>query len=367
MSEVSQVKVTEKGQPIDTPVIMYVNKKVFEGWEDVKITRELNSAASDFQCQLTDKWRQNQEPWKLNPGDHVHIHARGKSILTGYIDRVEASVTDESRTIKISGRSKTADLVDCSAEIGAYEGITLSALVKNICKPFGISVLFLGQDGEVKSKAVSAGETAFTLIEYLARQRKMLIYPSVEGQLILAPVGTKRAATEIRQGINFQGGSVSHDNSNRFSQYETKGQSAIAWGGTEIQGIQPSGIARDAGISRYRPLIINSENNIDDQTGGDRAQYECELRAAQALEVSVQVQGWFQPDGNLWDVNQLVSVDAGFLGIRRKLIVNRVEYNKGNGGTTCNLSLIRSDAFEFENKKTKPKEDNLGWTKALDK
>lgn len=362
MSEAG-TKVTENGRAIDTPVTLFVNKKIYEGWEDVKITRELNAAASDFQLQMVDKWEVNKEPWRIQPGDHVHIHAGGKSILTGYSDSLDASISESDRKLAVTGRSKTGDLVDCSAAIASYEGLTLSEIAKKLCAPFGISVSFLGEAGaSVKTKTITPGETVFTVLEYLARQRKLLIYPGVEGNLIFSPVGARKASGELRQGANILTGAVRFNNANRFSQYEVKGQGNFNFG-TEIQVTQPSGLARDSGITRYRPMILNAENTIDDEGGDNRAAYEADLRAAQALEVDIQVYGWFQPDGNLWDVNQLVSVDAGFLGVRRKMLIKKVEYNKNASGTITTLTLCRSDAFGF--KKIVKQEDKLGWVKAL--
>ena len=38
------------------------------------------------------------------------------------------------------------------------------------------------------------------------------------------------------------------------------------------------------------------------------------------------MQGWRQPDGSLWSLNQLVPVSAAWLGIDRDLLSARVEY-----------------------------------------
>ncbi len=96
----------------------------------------------------------------------------------------------------------------------------------------------------------------------------------------------------------------------------------------------------------------------------NRAEYERELRAAQSLEVEVEVQGWFQESGKLWDVNQFVRVDVGFLGVRRQMLIKKVDFNKGGGGTTATLTLGLEDSFNFVGK-NKKKEADMGWTKLL--
>lgn len=347
---------------LEDAATLFIGKTVYEGWEDLKVTRELNSVASDFQLQIVDKWRVDQEPWRLVPGELAHVHLGKQSIITGYIDKVEASVDKSRRSVTVSGRSKTADLVDCSV-IGEnqFSGLTIKEIAEKLCEPFGIKVTLNGNAGAVfPSIVVQQSETVFALLDRLARERKLLMYPTHEGNLVISEKGTLRASNEIRQGVNYLSGKSTFDYSNRFSKYVIKGQN-LGFLGTAEQSTSPMGEATDEGVSRYRPLLIVAENTVDGESSADRANYEAELRAAKALTAEVQVQGWFQSDGKLWDINQIVFVDAGFLGIRRRMLIQKVEFNKSNAGTTTSISLIREDAYGF--KKKIKKEDPLGWTK----
>lgn len=366
----------EQTHLIPDAVQLYVTdqKTIYEGWEDVEITRELNTCAGDFQMALVDKWEQNKEPWRLAPGERVHMHAGGKSILTGYIDKTEASVSASDRNIKISGRSKTCDLVDCSvmAEDGnQFTGLTLKEIVNKLVKPFGVSTIFAGDAGEkFASVVVNQGETVFALLDRLARLRRLVIYPNVEGQLVFADAGIRRAATELVQGVNVLSGQVSVDHSDRFSVYRTKSQpNNLAFLGTDepMSKQAPVGEATDPAIKRYRPLMLMQEVTGDDELVADRAGFESSLRAAKSLQVDVEVRGWFQEPGRLWDINELVHCDLGFLGIRRTMLVHRVTYSKNNSGTTAKLMLILPDALDFKVKKKKKKEGaDLSWLKVLD-
>ncbi len=354
--------VFEKNNLVDDAVTLFVDKVIYEGWEDVKITRELNSAASDFTLQLTDKWRAEQEPWRVQPGQALHIHIGKKSILTGYVDKMEVSISKDARDVTITGRSKTGDLVDCSVTgEQAFSNINLADLAKKLCSPFGISVVMKSDSGAAfESVVVQTGETVFSLLDRIARQRKLLMYPSYDGNLVFEQRGTTKTKVEIRQGVNLLSGSGKFDNSNRYSQYSVVGQN-IPWLSSAEKSVTPNGTATDAGITRFRPYILSAEATVDDGTSGDRAGYEAEIRAAKAMEVQVQVQGWYQAPNEPWEINQLVFADIGFLGVRREMLIKKVEFNKGNGGTTTTLSLIRKDAYGF--KRAVKKEDPLGWVK----
>lgn len=355
-------RVTEKTEVIADAVTLFVGKKVFEGWTDLSITRELNAAASDFQLQLVDKWRVDQEPWRVQPGDAVHIHVGKNSLLTGYVDKMEASVSANQRTVSIMGRSKTGDLVDCSADASGLTGLNIQEVAEKLCAPFGVRVVMRGQPGATfDTIQIQQGETVFAVLDRLARQRKLLVYPSYDGNLVFEGEGTRKARAELRQGVNVKSGTARFDNSNRFSKYITKGQD-IGWRGSlEEKTVAPTGEATDGGITRNRPLIVVAEGTVDDASSEDRATYEASVRRAKSLEVEVELQGWFQPDGSLWEINEIVFTDIGFLGVRRKMLVKKVVFSKNGSGTTTTLTLILSGAFDF--KKEKKKEDPLGWTK----
>lgn len=354
--------VFNKTELIPDALTLFLNNKVFEGWEDIQITRELNVLASDFQLKLTDKWKTDQEKFAIQPGMKVHVHLGKKSFLTGWLDSLNLSFSSNSRDITADGRSRTCDLVDCSVTgDNEYSGLTLQEIAVKVCQPFNVVVSFQAPAGEPFSKVtVQQGETVFALLDRLARQRKLIMFPDYEGFLVFARAGAKRSPVQLAEGINVLSGSAKFDNSERFSSYLVKGQN-LSFLGEPDQSTSPSGEAKDEGITRFRPLIIVGETSTDDGASVDRAAYEAGLRAAKALEVEVQVQGWLRPDRTPWEINEIVICDIGSLGVRRKLLVKKVVFNKNNSGTTSTLTLIRPDALSFETKVKK--EADAGWLK----
>lgn len=352
----------EKTNAVPNAVTVFTGAVVFEGWEDLQLTRELNALASDFQLQFTDKWEQNKEPFRLQPGDPIHIHIQKQAFLTGFADKLGVSISAGKRGLTLSGRSKTGDLVDCSATGSEFLNLDLQEIAEKQCEPFGILVVFKTDPGAAfPSIRIEPGQTVFQLLDKLARQRKILMYPSYDGNLVFAPQAEARATTALVQGVNILSGKADFDNSNRFSSYTTKGQN-LAFLGDAAKSIGVKGEATDEGVTRYRPMTLMAEQSLDEAAGDDRASYEAHLRAAKSLEVEIMVYGWFQEDGTPWEINQLVRVDSGYLGVRRQMLVKKVVFQKSGSGTTTTLTLTRNDAFLF-GVKTVKKEDPLGWTK----
>lgn len=364
MSEAPKIQVKGKTDP--DAVTVFVDKEIYAGWEDCQFTRELNTVASDFQLRLTDRWKPNQAKWTIQSGNAVHIHMGGQSVLTGWVDTTTPSFNANSRSIVVRGRSKACDLVDCSVTgANEYLDVNLNGLVQKLLAPFKIPVYFKASAGANFAKiTVKQGETVYSLIDRLAKQRNLVMIPNVEGGIEFVTVGGKRAGTDLVQGVNVLSGSSNSDKTNRYSEYIVKGQN-LSFLGEPLQSSTPQGNFTDEGVTRYRPLVIVNNAASDDTVTGNRAQYEANIRAAKSLEAEVEVQGWFKKDGKLWDINEEVFCDIGFLGLRRVMLVKKVVFNKNASGTTCVLSLIRKDAYDFtvKNKKLK-KEDDLSWLKS---
>jgi prophage tail gpP-like protein len=351
----------EKTQKIPDAVTLFVNGKVVEGWEDFSFTKEINSAASEFSLQLVDQSREQRKNLFVQAGDAIHLHVGKKSLCTGYVEKLDLSMASNSRRFVISGRSRTCDLVDCSVTgANEYSGLTLKEIAEKLFPPFRVRPLFFVNAGAPFDKiTIQQGETVFALIDRLARQRKLIIYPDAEGNLIFTRAGGKRSKTELRQGVNVQTGNASYDYTDRFSEYTVKGQN-LSFLGDVGQSTAATGSAKDAGVSRFRPFVIVPEGTSDDGTSANRASYEASVRRARSINVEVEVQGFFQADGTLWDVNQIVACDIGFLGVRRDLMIKKIAFQKG-AGTRSVLTLCPVSAFDF--KPEQKKEGAVGWLK----
>lgn len=363
----SPPNIFQKRSLINDAVTTFVNGSIFEGWKTVSLSSELNSIADSFSLNIADRWRPNQEAFGLKIGDEIKIYVGKVLLITGYIDDLALDLQAQNRSISISGRSKTGDLVDSShTGKNEFKAQTILGIINKVVSPFGISASLenASEGGPFDKFTVRQGETAFEIIDRLARQRALIVLPTSDGNFILTKKGNVRASTELRAGVNILSGSANYSNKDRFQKYIVKGQTP-GTKGTATQAAQVKGIATDAGISRFRELIVMGENSLDNAGALDRAKYEANIRAARSVEVNVSVQGWFQNDGTIWKPNTIVYADIGFLGFKSEALIKTVTLTKEEGGTRTDLTLIRPDSFEFEKEVSKAKDATnlLGWEK----
>ena len=395
--------VFQNGLLIDDSVTVVIGKiaTVYDAWKEIKIQRSMEQVSSSFIISLADKWRETNDLWPLKPGAPIAIKIGKENVLNGYIDTMNVDIKNDDRTVEISGRDLTGDLVDSSAftSPGTYKNIKVDALAKKFATDiFGIKVTAEVDVGDsFKKFTVKQGETVFEMLERAAKLRGLLLISDNDGNLIItnrsggnADVSsgsttapslknlvaqtsfTVTAASEsstvaLIQGENIIEAKASYDYSDRFQTYLVKGQAVSSDTFNGKKNTSVSAVARDLTIERSRTKIIIADGTVDKSSAQKRANWEAIVRASKAVDVIVKVQGWKQTQGGkLWKPNILVSLEAGFIGLQGiKLLVTSVQFTKSiDEGTVTMLKLTRPDAYIPEQKTLEKKDDpteELGW------
>lgn len=338
-------------------ILLYVNGRVYGGWKQATITRSLDAVAGKFDLVAMDKWDANAERWTIFPGDECQLKIDGQALITGYVDKAGPSYDAGSHGIKILGRDKTADLVDCSAIVKGSElrGLALDGIVRALAKPFGIGVVAQVDSGPAfASFAIQPGETAYEAIERAARQRFMVVTTDGQGNAVIADIGKTRAHDALVEGQNIKAASAEYDYSQRFSEYIVKGQAAAQNDGWEPATVAVESRATDPNVKRYRPKIINAETQASDGSAGNRTQLEAASRAGKSTKISVTVQGWTMSNGALWPLNSLVRVRSPLLSMDEDLVISEVKFVvSDSNGITTEMQLTRPDAYLLGQAKVK--------------
>lgn len=320
-----------------------IDGTAFFGWQEVEVVRAVDTLAGRFKLRLT-----SMEPLPVPRGKTCELLLNGKLIISGYTFNVNVDVTKNRHTLMVQGRDFTADLVDSDVLVESQEvlNLTLREIIETIIEPFGTKAIFEIDPPEKFKKFSFQQESAFEAIERACRMRG--VFPSSDefGNLVIRKYGATRAATGLVMGQNVLSASAGYDDTDRFSIYRVYGQQPGTDGVDEEQAAGPSGVARDLGVTRYRPKIIIAENSVDAGLAQQRAEWEATVRAAKAVGVTVAVQDWSQEGGELWRENQLVKCELPHHGINGDMLVREVTYSVDeNDGTQTVLALVRPDAY----------------------
>ncbi len=323
-----------------------VNSIVYEGWKAFTISKSIETLCSEFTLSVTDNWSDQNTSSPIKKGDSIKLYLDSDLLITGIVDAVKKSISASDFTISISGRDRTKDLVDCSADVGAqFNNLKLEKLCEKLFTPFGISVIAKVDTGmAIPTVSVSQGDSPFEIVEKRARQKGLLLISNVDGNVEITTPASVSAFNALVLGENLLSCATSSEENNQFSEYKVKGQNNLDEEG--VGGFAVMGKSTDLNVTRYRPLIIPAENITDNSQAKKRAEFEAITRAAKAGRVSCVVDGFRQSNGQLWSVNQLTRVHAPLLDlINETLLITSINYSLSDEGELTTFELMRPDAF----------------------
>jgi len=333
-------------------ITLEVGGNRLEGWKRVSIERELGAICGRFSLGMVDSWNAASQSWFVKPYSACRVLIDRDPVLTGYVDQLEVSRSSSGLEISAAGRDKTADLVDCSAILNAYElkNVTLSQLVRKLIADFGIKYVEQASPGKpFPFVQISCGTRVAQILEDHAKYRGVLFQTDEAGQLVLALPGAKRAATAIISGQNLKQYTIRYDTQDRFSKYVVQSQTAGSAEDFGASSNQIQGQATDSGVPRYRPYGIVADQSATADDSKKRAQWEAISRAARTVRVSVEVVGWRQgPDEKspLWEVNAKVQVKIPEAGLDGEFLIAGLHFSRDlGGGSTTTIELERPDAY----------------------
>lgn len=341
---------------------LYIGSNIYEGWKETNVTRAMDQAASSFTVGLSASFSEGVSVLPVAPGADCRVELNGETVITGFVDGVNGSYDSQNHAYSIAGRSAIGDLVDCTAVVagGEFRNQTVDAIAKAICAPFGIKVIVAKSVdvGELLPKHRVDDGACFEVIERACRRRGLLLTSTAKGELLITQVGTKRIATALEFGKNIKSASGRFSINNRFSEYRVKGQLTGGDSITLEQQVQAFAIARDVGVKRYRPLVIDAEEGELDLS--KRGRFEASTRLGRASQMTYTVQGWSHSNG-LWEPNTLVRVVDPYFRIDGWFLISSVNYSYGSSGTLCAITVMPQEAFTVQKLTVVSESDSQEW------
>ena len=336
-------------------VELKVGGLIYGGWKSCRIERGIEQIAGSFELGVSERWPGQDTPRRIRRGEACQVIADGEVVITGWVDDVDPSFSDQSHDFRVAGRDATGDLVDCSAihKTGQWAKSSLDKIVRDICAPFKIPVFVATDIGKAfDSFSIQEGETAFECIERACRLRAVLPVSDGNGGLVLTRAKSGNAVAILSDGVggNILAARGEFGMKERFSVYVVKGQDRGSDDNIDAPEVhaQVRAEASDSGVTRYRPFIVLAESHGPHATYRDRAAWERNVRRGRSSRATVVVQGWRDPNGKLWQPNTMVHLNSAWLGADSELLVASVTFTLDEqSGTRTELRLSGREAFDL--------------------
>lgn len=334
-------------------VQLLIDGKIYSGWKAVSVRRSLDLFADTFDLTLTDTEARQARTIRL--GAPCQVRVDGERLITGYIDRIRPQYDAKERSITVSGRSRTADLVDCSLPAGKVNAQinnqNLLELARLVARPFNISVHSEVADlAPIRTAVIGQEETPFEFLETHARQAAVMLVSDPDGNLVITRASSQRIRTPIVLGENVEEAEGEFSERDRYSHYFITGQMA----GWEADGeaiAHISGESEDL-IARYRPTVVIAEGPLNNAEAKRRAQWQRNVHYGRSRRAVYTVTGWRHAD-DLWRPNRNVLVRdewMGFVGRDGRgewLMIGTVEFVLDARGRRTRLTVMPREAYDL--------------------
>lgn len=341
-----------------------VNGTPYDNFTSATCELRLDSPSSKFSFRAVTPGGQ---PLPFKGGEECRVLVSDQLVLTGFIEVIDVSYDGTDHVIDISGRSKTADLLDSSLDqFDDLRGgeLSLKQLIEAVLFHLDMSIKVIDQvepalfNSAEDIAAPEPGDNAFQFIEKYAKKRQVLLTDDPNGNIVIAKNSGERAAGSVQHIIgaddnNVVSATFSFDITGRFNFHKVS--SALSFpalndaGDTSISSaVNQSGQRIDSDIRIGRQLIIVPDASASDENCRKRAGWEAALRRARGLVYSAEVDGFRVGGdiGNIWELNKIYQIVDDFVGKNETMLSNAIVFSQDvpNGNST-KLQFVGGNSY----------------------
>lgn len=331
-----------------------IDGQEYTQWTESSCERDLENMSGTFDFTLSAQTVDGEGyPYpKLQPDSEIIIKVDGQLFLTGTIDKREDEGDADSYKLSVSGRSKTRNAIDSSADhvSGEFNKQTPKKIIETLAgkNDLGFTDESTGKEVNIKHR-VFESETTARSIQRVARESGKIITDDEEGNLVAIKAGSKGQGSPLVLGQNVYKYSVSQDWSKRVKKVQAKGQSISTDEKYGKAATDNGAESIDQFVKGARQLRILTDSDQDVEKLKKRALSEVRRRAGQSLSVTVTVHTHTDPQtGTIWTLNKTHEVIIPRADINATLLAKKVKFIEKSDDLTAELELTPKGALSTD-------------------
>lgn len=285
-------------------------------------------------------WRRGDDPAfdkLIKPSAYTasELYLGPELVATGRLYGTSPYMADDGCHVELECWDLTADLVD-STMSPPYElaDSTLEQLAGTIIKPLGYGVkIDCKTGGAFDLPQIESSEKIGAFFQRLATQHGILVTRDEYGNVVFTRGASGAPVAAIEEPSPFPvKWQASFDGRKLYNSYSVKGQAGDA---------SPIGsVAKDTAVPAIRQITY-TQGDVDAGNVSTSAKWRRSRAICDACQLPFPVADWYDPKGNLWRPNTIVSVKSPTLFIDKpyNFLIRDVEYAFEDGGRSATLSL----------------------------
>ena len=321
----------------ELPVTLTFGNTEHRGFGGVQVYRSIYTISGTFDLTLSPVWEKMPETFFVAQGERCTLKLGSSTVITGFIDTIQFKLQSTKRWIQVLGRDQTADLVDCSSlrVSRTWQNVSLEMLLKDLLSPFHIPFKILDSTPHLFPVWSIQEESVFDNLSRAASMKGLLLLSHGNGEVVICPPKSGKPKTHLHEkGIV----AIERicDEKNRFSFY---GSLVPQYGltGGDTKKLKMIAQAWDREVKRPRPLLISQDGEIRADVAQKRLNWEKRIRRAKSERIILTVLGWTESSGQLWRINEVVSLVVPSLGINGTYLFVGVRFELDSSGQKTRL------------------------------
>lgn len=261
----------------------------------------------------------------------VEFYLNDKLILTGQIDSVDSATGSSSRSVNITGRSKSANMIDSRITMDALYDMTIDKLLRKLATPFNLDVQSLVSSSSLEP-VFEFQINAESPVENVAQVVREQGFVLVERNGVLTIENAAHATIQsigLEVGNNIEQLDISRKFDKQFHTIEVQG----AWD-------DASASVTSSDIDSSRKLVIISDQLQTEQACLSRANYERNSAIAQSLTASSSIADIF-PELAIDGINRVIRVIDKRQNFSEMLVIKALGLSVSESSATTSIKLAR--------------------------
>ena len=353
-------------------ILVNVNGIDYDQYLSATVNISFETLANDFSFTATSN--NGFPPFKK--GDLVKMIVDGELRCTGYIEVVGGGGSANTHNITYSGRDKTAGFIDSSIDVlGDLKDLTLKQLIERMIENIGSLLKVIDTVNPAAFNVAEdiikciPGDNCWDKASEFAKKRQVFLSSDGDANIVIANSEPVDTGSLIQHKINSEGNNVldysftlsDEDRYNRYSirsQLDPVGLALVPSPDIATASDQSSGVIIDKEIREGRQFVAVKDKFSSEELK-KLAEWTKKIRKARGNTYTASVQGYRNDDGNLWDVNQLATVDDDFADISRKMMVGSLQFNYSELGSITALNFVEKNAYILTQQEPRPVGDQF--------
>lgn len=329
--------------PSEEIVTISVGGQIYGGWKS--FSAKATATSPERSMQLTGALAPPVTPAMVSKWDQqpYRVMANGDLIQAGVVTGCEIMMEAKNHECRVTGKSRGRDTNRCSVVHQTHEWRNRSIL--DIARDIDISGIDYSSDEQLEPVDVArpqVGDTHAHFLGRIANRQGLFLTSRRDGGVAITRHCKHRHAGGIVEGDNFYRGTAKWSSENRFNRVQVRGHRAR---GTGRRNVRYQSQATDARGPRGSTRVVVPSTEMTQRDGQRLAEHMLATRYGDNVTFEVELQGFRDSGGALWEIGWLVWCEVPSLDLSMELAINECNFTQDEHGSITRMTLVHPDAL----------------------